>query len=227
MQYPQTQTPQILIPQKYYSPNHLIHFNFNFHPPCSSLSSSLSSPRPPVSLPAVLTDDAWEGHIYPSGTMVARPLGASDAAFVTIEPPADAMAVRTPGRNGLMWRFRGCFWYNLDHSGVDAAAQALRNWAGTGGRDLSSGNSNTYKALVNQGVMVYYCINAPTSIGNLDIKDANYALKNMDSACGFYTASYYKWDGSFEIVGKDRVGANICVSAGMCMGVCGLEVTFF
>ncbi|KAJ4418197.1 hypothetical protein N0V85_001529 [Neurospora sp. IMI 360204] len=62
-----------------------------------------------------------------------------------------------------------------------------------------------------EGMMAYYCIDAPRSSGNLDVDDVNYALEQMDATCQRYEASYFKWDGSVEIVGKGRSGDNVCV----------------
>ena len=154
-----------------------------------------------------LTNGMWEGTNFGNGTMLVRPFGAPDTEAFTIET---LVGDTTEAR--LAKRYTGCFGYALDHKGVDVSVQSLRDWANApGGQTLRSGSRNNWKGFVYAETIAYYCIDAPNSSGNIDLNDVNYALSNMDSACPAYTASYFKWDGSVEIVGKDKAGANICV----------------
>ncbi|KAK4179603.1 hypothetical protein QBC36DRAFT_287475 [Triangularia setosa] len=60
-------------------------------------------------------------------------------------------------------------------------------------------------------MLAYYCINALYRSSNLDTNDVNHTLRETNRVCGSYKSSYYKWDRSVEIFGKDYAGANICV----------------
>ncbi|KIN05280.1 hypothetical protein OIDMADRAFT_17876 [Oidiodendron maius Zn] len=64
--------------------------------------------------------------------------------------------------------------------------------------------------VINQEMLVYYCIDTTNRCGNFDTIDVRYALEQMDSMCQRYEASWYKWPGSFRIIGKCRSGDNIC-----------------
>jgi hypothetical protein len=100
----------------------------------------------------------------------------------------------------------------LDHTGVDIVLGNLRDWANNpGGRTLSSGASPNFFAFYDEGMMAYYCINAPNTSGNLDLNDVNYALVQMDSHCAPYTASFFEWPGSYEIVGKCAQTTAVCL----------------
>jgi hypothetical protein len=88
--------------------------------------------------------------------------------------------------------------------------QGLKDWAGNGHELQSYADSNAYIAIVSKGVMIYYCINRPNSKGNLDVKDVNYALEQMDGKCVRYDASWFAWDNTPEIVGKARAGDSVC-----------------
>lgn len=103
-----------------------------------------------------------------------------------------------------------CMGAILEPAGLDSAVSGLENWAGNG-HDLCSGNSNNWLGVISLGMLVYYCIDTTNSCGNLDTGDLKYALGQMDAVCPRYTASYYRWDGTPEIVGKAKEGANICV----------------
>ncbi len=59
--------------------------------------------------------------------------------------------------------------------------------------------------------MVYYCINARDTYGNLDSLDFDHALIQMHATCRRYEASYFRWDGSAEIVGKASVNDRVCL----------------
>ncbi|KAK0668389.1 hypothetical protein QBC41DRAFT_356617 [Cercophora samala] len=149
-----------------------------------------------------IPNGGYTGETFANGTTLYTPLEGGEPFLV--EPSAAPVSAK------LGKRYTGCFGGNLDRSGVDASVQRLRNWAGNG-RDLASGSVNTWVGFVNEATLAYYCINAPHRRGNLDVNDVNHALREMDRVCGSYKSSYYKWDGSVEIVGKDYAGANICV----------------
>lgn len=102
-----------------------------------------------------------------------------------------------------------CWSTPLDHAGVDDTLNALRGWANTG-TTLSSGDRPQAFGYVSRGVYSYYCITRPNTSGNLDINDVNHAIREMDNKCAAYTASWYGWDGSSELVGKAPAGAEIC-----------------
>ncbi|KAK4199479.1 hypothetical protein QBC40DRAFT_281768 [Triangularia verruculosa] len=149
-----------------------------------------------------IPDGGYTGQTFANGTTLYTPLEEGKAFLVA---PSTAPVSAKLGK-----RYTGCFGGDLDHSGVDASVQRLRDWAGNG-RDLASGSINTWIGFINEGMLAYYCIDAPFRSGNLDVNDVNHALREMDRVCGFYKSSYFKWDGSVEIVGKDYAGANICV----------------
>ncbi|CEI70725.1 hypothetical protein FVEN_g790 [Fusarium venenatum] len=114
-----------------------------------------------------------------------------------------------PAKRSIEKRFTDCWGYELDHSGVDEAVTSLKNWAGTG-QDWSSQGTPSYFGYNARGVYVYYCINAPNSAGNIDVQDINYALGQMDAVCKRYEASYFRWEGSVEIIGNARSGTAVC-----------------
>ncbi|RKK87961.1 hypothetical protein BFJ68_g16985 [Fusarium oxysporum] len=107
-------------------------------------------------------------------------------------------------------RETSCWGYELDHSGVDSAVVQLKNWAGTG-HDWGAGDKPSYFGYNARGVYVYYCINAPFSVGNVDVADIDFALSQMDGQCKRYEAGYYRWDGSPELIGKVRSGTAVCL----------------
>jgi hypothetical protein len=150
-----------------------------------------------------LPNGMWQGTTLANGTLSIKAVGASGNEALLVDPAVEK-------RTGVSKRDVGCFGYQLDASGVDSAVVGLKNWAGNG-QTLSSGDRNTWYGYVSEGMLAYYCIDAPRSSGSVDIDDVNYALQQMDSKCRRYEASYFKWPGSVEIVGKGRAGDNICV----------------
>ncbi|KAK3371188.1 hypothetical protein B0T24DRAFT_706072 [Lasiosphaeria ovina] len=157
-----------------------------------------------------LPDGAWEGTTLANGRHLVKAAGAADSEAFVYEPTGST-ATQKRGGAAVAKRTVGCFGYQLDTSGVDRSAEALRKWAGSGGHTLTSGKGNNWYAVVVEETIVYYCIDAPNSSGNLDVNDVNYALGQMDATCRPYEASYFNWPGSVEIVGKGRKGDNICV----------------
>ncbi|EGO53991.1 hypothetical protein NEUTE1DRAFT_148459 [Neurospora tetrasperma FGSC 2508] len=157
-----------------------------------------------------LPDGVWEGTILANGTYSIKAAGAPDSDSFLVEPTTTTTTTTQKRSGPIAKRYVGCFGYQLDASGIDAAVVGLKNWAGSG-HTLTSGDKNTFLAVSAEGMIVYYCIDAPRSSGNLDVDDVNYALAQMDATCRRYEASYFKWDGSVEIVGKGRAGDNVCV----------------
>lgn len=148
-----------------------------------------------------LPDGAYHGVVYPNGSTTMTSLDSGASHFFELEEASADV---------LQKRYTACWGDDLPHGGVDGAAESLRRWAGSG-RELSSGDSPNYYGFNNQGVYVYYCINAPHSSGNLDSNDVNYALGQMDASCNAYEAGYWQWDGSSEIVGKCRSNTAVCL----------------
>ncbi len=136
---------------------------------------------------------------------------ATDSSAAPIVVPGSETSKTVVTRSAKFGkRGANCWNYNLDHTGTDVAAQGLRDWAGSG-HDLIAGDTTNYHAEVYNGVQVYYCINARRSSGNLDTNDVNFALGQMDAHCPMYTAGYFQWDGSVEIVGKARTDDRVCL----------------
>ncbi|OIW26662.1 hypothetical protein CONLIGDRAFT_707072 [Coniochaeta ligniaria NRRL 30616] len=153
-----------------------------------------------------LPEGTWLGTRLANGTLSFRAPGAPDSESFLVEQPTVVQKRTTVAKRDV-----GCFGYQLDTSGVDQAVQGLKDWATSGGHTLTSGDHNTMVVINIEGMIAYYCIDAPWSSGNLDINDVNYALVQMDATCRRYEASYFKWPGSVEIVGKGRAGDNVCV----------------
>ncbi|KAH8840117.1 hypothetical protein MCOR27_011453 [Pyricularia oryzae] len=163
---------------------------------------------------ADLPDGGYVFNHYDNGTVTALPLdtpGAEEILIKPIVPKAEPEA-----EHGIQKRWVTCSPGNtLDPAGVDEGVRQLKNWAGPGGRYLSSGDRNAVIRFISRGMMVYYCIDTKWWTGNLDIADIDYALRNMDSVCRRYTASHFQWD-SPEIVGKADVNLAVCCGGGNC-----------
>ncbi|OBT45363.1 hypothetical protein VE00_04053 [Pseudogymnoascus sp. WSF 3629] len=157
-----------------------------------------------------LPDGAYSGTNHPDGSTTMTSLDSGETyTFSLTESGATEQTKRSD--HAISKRLTSCWGYELDHGGVDDGVRELMNWAGTGGKDLVSGNSRSYYGFNRKGVYVYYCINALHTQGNLDITDIKYANYMMDSGCGSYQASYFLWPGSAELVGKCRSGTAICL----------------
>lgn len=160
-----------------------------------------------------LPDGAYAGKVHEDGSVTVRSVTLDannehvygrDYHFELQRDENDSRSpvVKKRGTTDC-WTFQG----ELDHSGVDDAANQLRTWAGAGrnfqGHDYFGYNSG--------GAYVYYCVrdNIQTNVDKVDI---NYGLQNMDADCGAYQASYFWWPGNTaEIVGKARSGTAVCV----------------
>jgi hypothetical protein len=64
---------------------------------------------------------------------------------------------------------------------------------------------------IRESMRVYSCLNVGNYCGSLNLADFNHALSQMDANCVRYTASYYQWDGSPEIVGKANENTAVCL----------------
>ncbi|KAK3690202.1 hypothetical protein B0T22DRAFT_515290 [Podospora appendiculata] len=156
----------------------------------------------------VIPDGAYEAFTYPNGTVVATSIDTIEKRTY-VRHVAPQVKQRSAG--GLEKRFVSCWNQPLDHTGVDRAANCLRNRANqAGGIDLRSGAGPYYYTCISSAVQVYYCVNAGNSWGNANLVDVNYGLSQMDSHCAAYDASYFQWDGTVEIVGKAKADTPIC-----------------
>ncbi|KAM7216056.1 hypothetical protein V8F06_008529 [Rhypophila decipiens] len=160
-------------------------------------------------------DGLWYGRTYPNGTMTGHQFDDSGVLkrSIVVHPRDDLVSKsKRSSSRSVERRFVDCWGTALDRPGTDRAAQCLRNAAArSGGIDLRSGAGPYYYSCVDSAVRVYYCINAGNSWGNANLEDVNYALSQMDGRCPAYTASYFRWDGTPEIVGKARADTPICL----------------
>ncbi|TLD14592.1 hypothetical protein PspLS_11069 [Pyricularia sp. CBS 133598] len=182
---------------------------------------------------ADLPDGGYRFERYENGTITAFPLDKSGVEGIPIKPIVPQP--ESEAESGLQKRAVDCWpGHALDHAGVDQSVKDLKAWAGTGGRTLASGAINSYVGYQQRGskcslvflfgleisiltslaVIVYYCIDKPWSSGNLDIADIDYALWRMDTTCPRYTSSYFRWDNTYEIVGKANVNWGVCCGGG-------------
>lgn len=155
-----------------------------------------------------LPDGAYSGVNHPDGSTTMTALDSGETYTFNLIESATEQTRRSD--YAVTKRETQCWGYQLDHGGVDDGVRALKNWAGTGGKDLSAGNTPNYYGFNNKGVYVYYCINGAHTQGNLDINDIEWAFKQMDAICGAYKGRYYQWTGSPEIVGMCRSGDIVC-----------------
>ncbi|KAK3317041.1 hypothetical protein B0H66DRAFT_520240 [Apodospora peruviana] len=156
-----------------------------------------------------IPDGLWSGYTLPNGTMVAT--SHLSKRTIIFHPPQDTRLNRRS--ESLSKRFTSCWGTQLDRYGTDEAAQCLRNaGAAPGGIDLRTpSGSGLFTSCVSAAVRVYYCVNKPNSWGNANLEDVNYGLRQMDAACPAYTAGYFQWDGTPEILGKARADTSICL----------------
>lgn len=138
-------------------------------------------------------------------------LDTINARSVVIDA-GQSLVTREVTRAPVSKRFTSCWGTLLDHSGTDQATQCLRDaGARAGGIDLQSGDGPYFFTCVFEAVQAYYCINRGNSYGNADLDDVNYGLSQMDANCPAYTASYFEWDGTVEIIGKAKADTAVCV----------------
>ncbi|KAK4150288.1 hypothetical protein C8A00DRAFT_18160 [Chaetomidium leptoderma] len=151
--------------------------------------------------------------VYANGTLVRTPLdnvANLQGASVISRRTASGNPAATASKLGK--RFIDCWGRQLDNAGTDKAVDRWKGYLRTTNLELRSpGDANVYAELINDGVTVYYCINAKNTFGSLSLEDFNYALVQMDGRCRRYEASYFRWDGSAEIVGKASVNDRVCL----------------
>ncbi|PVH84668.1 hypothetical protein DL98DRAFT_610070 [Cadophora sp. DSE1049] len=148
------------------------------------------------------------------GTTVITSISNPDTAPIISRNLATAKprSSRNVHASRFAWPDGDCWGYQLDHTGVDEAFNGLMDWVANGGHTLCSGDNGNYYHFINRrGTIVYYCIDVPRRCGNIDINDVRYALGQMDAHCQLYEASWFKWPGSVEIIGKARFGDEICI----------------
>lgn len=154
-----------------------------------------------------IPDGAYEGLVWPNGSTTIRAFDNPSFSPVTLH-----LSPETEKRDILSKRLYQCWGTAMDPVGTDGATNDLRFWASpTQGETLIAGDTPVYHAEVFQGMMAYYCINAPNTVGNLNLVDVNYAFEQMDSNCPLYTAGFFEWPGSYEIVGKCAQGIAVCL----------------
>jgi hypothetical protein len=156
-----------------------------------------------------LPDGAYSGVNHPDGSTTMTSLDTGETYSFSLSEPATKQTRRSD--YAIAKRDTSCWGHDLDHGGVDAGVKALKNWAGTDGREIVSGDTRSYFGFNNNGVYVYYCINALHSRGNIDIIDIDYANRNMDSTCRPYEDGFFLWPGTPELVGKCRSGTAVCL----------------
>ncbi|OIW31518.1 hypothetical protein CONLIGDRAFT_652575 [Coniochaeta ligniaria NRRL 30616] len=155
-----------------------------------------------------LPDGAWEGTTLANGSYWVKAAGAPESERFLVEPTIRKREAAAPMARQSAWG-GDCFPRDLNHIGVDDAVEDLKSWAGNG-HSFTSKDANAWFGIRTRGVIVYYCITKAYTTGNLNVDDVNYALLQMDSHCVPYQASYFRWPGSFEIVGKDTFDAHFC-----------------
>lgn len=158
--------------------------------------------------------------IFPNATLVTHDATTGAWVETLTEGPlveayrqafADKAQARTQRRT-LSKRAVGCKGNHLDHSGVDTAVNLWKGWLGAHGAYTVCSYPTAYRAVwyTSEGMAVYYCILQNNYCGSLDLVDFNYALVQMDAVCVRYTESWFRWDGSPEIVGKVNQNTPIC-----------------
>lgn len=163
-------------------------------------------------------DGTYIVNSYQNGTQVYNPTN-SDASLIVITKE-DSLAMQANNRRSslssraLAKRRVDCWGYQLDASGTDRSFQGLaEGWAANGHEFCSQPNGPAAVAIIVEAVQVYYCITLPNRCGNLDREDVYHARDQMDGTCHRYEASWFGWPGSYEIVGKARVGDQICTGS--------------
>lgn len=183
-----------------------LHYAISSYPLSSSL---LRNPRLGLGFPVAEPRSEFTNGIYTftsiNGTVKKTKIGDLNRQSTVAE--------RTTGRasNGrLDKRQTSCWGNNLNHYDVDFLVDMLKEWS-VGGGEVHSGDKGTSGWISKwNDVILYYCVVTANTYGNLDLVDVNYAPLQMDSACPPYTASWFRWPGSSEIVGKATNDQEIC-----------------
>jgi hypothetical protein len=169
-------------------------------------------PQALLALAAALAATVYADTAIPNGGYTVTNVDAGVQLWTsftdsTLEP---ITVTATEKRSAKFAKRRTDCWGNgLDRTGVDNTLVSLRGWANAG-TTLTSGNGPQSFGYVFNGVYSYYCITRARTSGNLDIGDVNHAIGEMDKKCAAYTASWYGWDGSSEIVGKAATNQQVC-----------------
>lgn len=158
-----------------------------------------------------LPNGPYEGFNLPNGSTIMKSLTTgTEYTFHLTNDTLSEEPLHRRSSNAIAKRNVDCWGYQLDVTGVDYAVTLLKRWAGSG-IFLPSCRKTNYFGYNHRGVYVYYCINALHAQGNLNVDDINYALSNMDRTCRPYEASYFRWPGSPELVGKCASGTPVCL----------------
>lgn len=162
-----------------------------------------------LTLATSLPDDFYKITNLEDGTSSWQSLTNTSAPAIIVVPETKRS---TPDLSSAKFgkRRTDCWGHMLNRGDTDSALQHLREWAG-GGRDFSSGPGPAVYGATRGDMIAYYCITLPWRTGNLHVDDVNHAIREMDAKCRPYEASWYGWDGSFEIVGKSRIVDRICI----------------
>ncbi|KAK3291623.1 uncharacterized protein B0H64DRAFT_409611 [Chaetomium fimeti] len=174
--------------------------------PAALAAPAVSQPQPGASVP----EGFYLTEVHSDGTLVRTPL--DDAANLTSVSVSRRTTSENPAATSKLGkRFTDCWDWYLDAAGTDRGVDTWKDYLRTQTLELRSPvDSNWYAEYINDGVSVYYCINARDTFGSLNLEDFNYALVQMDANCRPYQASYFRWDGSAEIVGKASVNDRVC-----------------
>ena len=158
-----------------------------------------------------LANGFYLSKVNADGTVTHTPV--NDPSELASLQGASAFSRRAPTKPtvGLDKRFVSCWGRQLDNAGTDKAVNQWKSYLSTTLLELRSSGTPYYVQYINDGVTVYYCINAKNSVGSLSLEDFNYALVQMDATCRRYEAGYHQWDGSPEIVGKASVNDRVCL----------------
>ncbi|KAL2060003.1 hypothetical protein VTL71DRAFT_9825 [Oculimacula yallundae] len=155
-----------------------------------------------ILVPSNLPDGHWISSLQDDGTVLTTSLSdPSLPPIITSNSPTSLSLPQRLSRSAktashLTKRRVDCWGTNLDHAGVDRAADALTNWA-AGGTELCSPTAsgrNNWHGYTYRGVLVYYCIDQPTGCGNLNNADGSYRSavafwrRNCNHGLGFFFA---------------------------------------
>lgn len=164
-------------------------------------------------------DGSYIGQTFPNGTVLYYEFDPSTLASGPVpRAAAHVRAARRPQRPAShRKRFTSCWGTALNHANTDAAvSQAKAVIAGRPGgvwiiQDPNPGISTTfYQIIVVGNVKLHFYANAPGVVASFDLVDFNWALLQMDTHCVPYTSSYYRWDGTQEIIGKSLANTPVC-----------------
>lgn len=137
-----------------------------FFTPILLAFGSLSSA---ILVPLSLPDGMWTSGLKDDGTVITTSLS---------DPTLPPVITTNTNSAKIAKRRVDCWGTNLDHTGVNKAADVLTNWVG-GGHDLCSSSpsgQNNWLGYKYNGALAYFCIDQLTGCGNLNNADVRYAL---------------------------------------------------